>query len=195
MISNGETSSNQVNAVDGRDGYWYTFADKDGTTLAPPPGRDGGTFAMERGGARGTNFAARMFGVIANAEIAYAGMGMNFVDPKSPYDARIYNGLQFWARKGSGSSGHVRLKVPDRNTDPDGRECTECFNDFGANLELSEQWQEFSIPFSIMKQLPGWGAPHPSNIDTRHLYGLQFQVTEHGPFDIWVDEIAFTNCR
>ena len=45
------------------------------------------------------------------------------------------------------------------------------------------------MPFSALRQLPGWGAPHPSAIDTSKVYGVQFQVNEKGaPFDVWIDE-------
>jgi endoglucanase len=195
MISDGETGANQTNVVKGRGGYWYTFSDKEGSTVTPMPGAQGGTFAMTAGGANGTKFAAKMSGTVGNAEIVYAGMGMNFVDPKGQYDSSAYKGISFWAKKGPGT-GKVRLKVPDKSTDPDGKICTECFNDFGADLTLTDQWQQFTIPFSAFKQLKGWGSPHPDGVDPATLYGIQFQVNDKGqPFEIWVDEIQFTGCQ
>jgi endoglucanase len=195
-ISDGEANNNQVNPVKGRGGYWYVFSDKQGSEVTPLPGDQGGTFAMSEGGAKGTKYAARMHGTVGSGEPVYAGMGFNFVDPKGQYDASKYKGVSFWAKKGPGSIANVRLKVPDVATDPDGKQCSDCFNDFGADLTLTEEWQQFTIPFHAMKQMKGWGSPHPDGIDAKTLYGMQFQVNEKGgKFDIWVDEIEFTGCQ
>lgn len=195
MISDGEANNNQVNVIQGRGGYWYTFLDKEGSSVTPMSGEQGGTFSMTPGGANGTKYAARMHGSIGGADIVYAGMGLNFVDPKGQYDASRYGGISFWAKRGPGTP-HVRLKVPDVNTDPDGKVCSECFNDFGVDLVLTEQWQQFTIPFKAMKQMKGWGNPIKSSIDPKTIYGMQFQVNEkNATFDIWVDEIQFTGCQ
>ncbi|MBV9950250.1 MAG: hypothetical protein JOZ69_25640, partial [Myxococcales bacterium] len=89
----------------------------------------------------------------------------------------------------------VRLKVPDVATDPDGKVCTECFNDFGSDLTLSTEWKQYVIPFSDMSQMEGWGAPHPKGIDKSKIYGMQWQVNSPGAdYDIWVDDVQFTGC-
>ena len=195
-ISDGEAGNNQVNPIKGRGGYWYVFADKQGSEVTPMPGDQGGTFSMSEGGAKGTKYAARMQGTVGGGDLVYVGMGFNFVDPKGQYDASKYKGVSFWAKKGPGSVANVRLKVPDVATEPDGKICSDCYNDFGADLTLSEEWQQFTIPFSAMKQMKGWGSPHPAAIDATKLYGMQFQVNEKGgKFDIWVDEIEFTGCE
>lgn len=195
MISDGENSPNQTNVVKGRGGYWYTFVDKAGSSVTPMAGEQGGTFAMTDGGANGTKKAARMHGRVGMGEIVYAGMGLNFVDPKGQYDASAYKGVSFWAKK-QGGTGNVRLKVPDVNTEPDGKVCSECFNDFGMDLVLTEQWQQYVIPFDAMKQMKGWGNPIKSNIEPKTIYGMQWQVNEKGAdFDIWVDEVQFTGCE
>jgi endoglucanase len=196
MISDCESNSNQTNTIQGRGGYWYTFVDKAGSSVTPTAGEQGGTFTMTEGGANGTKYAARMTGSIGGGDIVYAGMGLNFVDPKGQYDASKFKGISFWAKKGPGSTGAVRLKVPDKNTDPDGKVCTACFNDFGIDLQLTEQWTQYTVPFTSMKQIAGWGSPHTSGIVPSTIYGMQFQVNEkNSKFDIWVDEIQFTGCQ
>ena len=122
-------------------------------------------------------------------------MGFNFLDPKGGYDASKYQGVSFWAKKGPGSTGSIRLKMPDAYTDPDGGNCSECFNDMGMDLTLTEEWQLYTIPFFALKQQQGWGRPRRTSVDDTQMYGLQFQVTEPGqPYDIWVDQIRFTGC-
>jgi endoglucanase len=173
----------------------YTFVDKEGSTVTPASGESGGIFEVTPGGANGTKNALRMTGQIGNAEIVYAGVGLNLTEPKGQYDASKFGGIAFWAKRGPGSTGKVRLKIPDTNTDPDGGVCSECFNDFGVDLNLGDEWAFYTIPFDKMKQMKGWGAPKKGAIEPGTIYGIQFQVNDPGKtYDIWIDEIQFTGC-
>lgn len=192
-IDDGEDDNNQLVIQKGRKGYWYTFVDKAGSTLSPPAGTK---FLMSPGGWKDSHHAARMIGKVASAgNPLFAGMGFSFTDPKGPYDAAEYSGVSFYAKVASGSTKSVRLKVPDIDTDPAGKRCTECFNDFGADLTLTDQWQKYTVPFATMKQMEGWGSPTPSQIDKSKLYGLQWQVAAQGTaYDVWIDDVQFTGC-
>jgi endoglucanase len=193
VIDDCEDGNNQVAPNKGRSGYWYTFMDKAGSTTTPAAG---GTFTMSKGGANGSGQAARVSGKIGGGNIVYAGVGFNFIDPKGAYNASAYKGISFWAKVGEGSVKSVRLKVPDVDTDPDGKVCSECFNDFGTDLELTTTWTKYTVPFSSMGQLQGWGSPHPGAIVPSKLYGVQWQVNSPGAsYDLWVDDIAFTGCQ
>jgi endoglucanase len=196
MISDGE-SMNKTNFVEGRGGYWYTFSDaKDngGSDIWPLAGALGGTFEMSEGGANNTKHSARMKGSVGGGDVVYTGMGMNFVDPAGPYDASKYGGIGFWAKKNSAeSTGHIRLKVPDVQTDKAGGLCHQCFNDHGIDMNLTTEWVYYTVPWRAMKQ-EDWG-PKDNGIDSSSIYGVQFQVKEPGAtFDISVDEIRFTGC-
>jgi endoglucanase len=195
LIADGENNSNQIADIQNRGGYWYTFVDDAGSTVVPEAGKNGGTFQMTPGGANGTKFAAHMTGTVAGGSAVYVGMGFNFVDPKGQYDASKYKGISFFAKKGPGSADKVKLKVPDVATDPDGKICTECFNDFGMDLTLNDEWTQYTIPFTSMKQDKTWGKPHTDGIDPSKIYGVQFQFNQPGvAFDMWLDEIEFTGC-
>ncbi len=195
LIDDGEDNNNQVMVQDGRSGYWYTYVDKEGSTVDPPAGETGGVFAFAPGGVNGSAYAARMNGTIGKANIVYAGMGCNLVDPKGGYDASKYGGVSFWAKRGADSTAKVRYKMPDVATDPDGGICSACFNDFGMELKLTEEWTKYVLLFSKMKQERGWGTPHPSGIDNSQVFGIQFQVNDKGQkYDIWVDDLGFTGC-
>lgn len=194
LIDDGEDNNNQALVQGGRSGYWYTFVDESGSTVEPAAGRLGGTFTMSEGGANGSAYAARFWGTVGSGAELYAGMGMNLVDPKDAYDASAYGGISFLAKKGPGT-GSVRLKVPDVNTDPDGKVCKQCYNDFGVTLELTETWTRYVVPFSVMRQDAGWGSPTPGSITRSKIYGIQFQVNQSGQsYDIWIDDVAFTGC-
>ncbi|HXX67126.1 MAG TPA: hypothetical protein VEK07_08090 [Polyangiaceae bacterium] len=191
LIDDIADGNNQIVVQDGRKGYWYTFVDKVGTTISPPAGHK---FIQSPGGANGLQYAARMLGKVSSSgDPQYAGMGFSFTNPKEPYDASKYSGVSFYAKVGAGSLTSVRLKIPDVNTDPDGKVCTECFNDFGADLELTDQWKKFTIPFAQMSQMEGWGSPQKDHIDKTKLYGMQWQVNKPGAsYDVWVSDIRFT---
>jgi endoglucanase len=151
----------------------------------------GKPFTMSAGG-RDSRYAARFHGKVGTGTPLFAGMGMNFVDPKGPYDASGYAGIAFSARAAEGTTGKVRLKVPDANTDPDGGVCTECFNDFGADLALTSAWKTFVFPWTALKQMPGWGMPRKPQITPAQLYGIQFQVNVPGArYDVFIDDLRF----
>lgn len=196
VICDGDDNNNQSAVVGGRGGYWYTFSDMLGTEVWPLQGAKGGTFEMSPGGAENSPYAARFKGKVAvSDQPVQAGMGVNFVDPKGAYDASQYSGISFWAKAAPGSVTAVRLKVPDSLTDPDAGKCSECFNDFGMDLMLSNEWQKYIIPFNKLTQMPGWGKPRGFSVNSSEIFGLQFQVNvQDKPFDIWVDQIRFTGC-
>lgn len=195
LIDNMEDNNNQTMVVEGRGGYWYTYVDEVGSTVDPPAGSQGGVFTQSEGGANGSKFAARVHGTLGTGAVIFGAAGMNFTDPKDAYDASKYAGISFWAKRGPGALPTIRVKVPDVNTDSEGGNCKECFNDFGADITLTESWQKYVLPFSKMKQMEGWGSPRPRKIDSTQVYCLQFQAQAPGAtFDIWVDDIEFVGC-
>jgi endoglucanase len=192
-VDDAEDNNNQVLVQGGRKGYWYTFVDKAGTSISPPAGTK---FLMSPGGSRDSKYAARMLGKVSgNGDPLFAGMGFSFMDPKGAYDASAYTGVSFYGKIGAGSTKTVRLKVPDIDTDPAGKRCSECFNDFGADLTMDEHWKRYFVPFATMKQMEGWGSPTPPTVDKSKLYGLQWQVVAQGAsYDVWIDDVQFTGC-
>ena len=191
VIDDFEDNNNQNTVMDGRGGYWYTYVDKVGSTVWPEAGEQGGTFTPSEPGYN-SKFAGEVKGKIGTASIVFGALGMNFVDPKSAYDASKYVGITFFAKRAPNSTGKVRLKVPDASTDPEGGMCGECFNDFGMDLNLTEQWQRFTFPFHDMRQMEGWGAPRKPHIDPSKLFGLQWQTQVQGAdYDFAVDNVAF----
>jgi endoglucanase len=196
LVDDGEDGNNQTKQTGDRGGYWYTFTEGKGTTVVPEAGEAGGAFAMSVGGVNGSKFAANAKGRVTRGEIVFGALGMNFADPMNLYDASKYKGIAFWAKKGPGSYGMVRFKVPDAATHEAGKICRECFNDFGANIMLTESWQHFVFPWRKLKQLPDWGSPRPHMIKSDRLFSLQWQVNQPGAsFDIWIDDVEFIGCK
>ncbi|HET9956469.1 MAG TPA: hypothetical protein VFQ61_18315 [Polyangiaceae bacterium] len=189
LLDDAEDGDNKGKVADQRGGYWYTFADSQGSSVEPK-----GNFQMSKPGASGSQYAARMHGKMGPSGILYAGMGFSFTDPKAPYDAACCKGLRFMAKKDGKGTGNVRLKVGDTNTTPEGGVCKSCYNDFGADLALTNDWKQYSFAFADMKQEPYWGEPQPK-IESGRLMQVQWQVKEPGQeFDIWVDQVEFFDC-
>ena len=191
-IEDGEDGDEQILKHNGRGGWLYTYVDEAGTTVEP----EAGAFELAEGGANGTQRSMQMKGKTASdGGDIYVGMGFGFTHPTKPYDASAYGGITFWAKKGPGSTGNVRVKIPDANTDPAGKICSECYNDFGYDLTLTEEWKQYTVSFEDMKQGEGWGAPRPNFVDKSQIFGIQWQVADPGAdFDIYIDEIAFVGC-
>lgn len=190
LLDDGEDGNGQLIKVDHRDGYWFTFADTEGTKFSPR-----GPFQMAPGGRPGeveSKFHAHLSGKMApSGKSLYAGVGFALTNPKSAFDVSQAKGLQFWAK----GPGRVRLKLPDINTDPVGDRCTDCYNDFGVDLYLTDRWERYTVPFSSLEQQPGWGdrAPH---VATGAIMAIQWQFTTPGAeFDFSFDDVALVGCE
>ena len=186
LIEDAEDNNSQILKNEERGGYWFTFVDEAGSTIEPH-----GEFTMSPGGPPGSQYAAHVKGQMAGSGASiYAGFGFAIADPKAPYDASKYKGVSFWAK----GPGTVRFKTPDINTDPQGDRCNDCYNDFGVDIYLSEEWTRYTVPFSKMKQQSGWGDPAPA-VATDGLFAIQWQYGQpDSAFDLWVDNIEFVGC-
>ncbi len=184
-----EDDNAQILVQDERAGYWSVFADDEGTTIAPD-----GEFVSTEGGAAGSKHAARITGKTADGKNVWAGMGFSFANPKLPYDASKYKGIAFYARRSKTSTPVVKVRIPDTNTDPVGGVCKDCWNDFGAQLVLTEDWKRYVLPFDEISQEPGWGEKQPELLADK-LLELKFQIgSRNVEYDIWVDQIEFVGC-
>jgi len=191
VIDDFEDNNNQINVVGERGGYWYTYVDAKGSTVWPLPGDQGGTFTVVEGGYN-SKYAAEVKGKLSAQSIVYAAMGLNFEDPKTPFDASQYVGITFFAKRAPNTSPRLVVKLPDGNTDPDGGICSACYNDYGAILNVGEQWQRYVLPFRDLKQEPDWGAPRKPHVDPSKLFAIHWEAKASGTdYDFFVDNIAF----
>ncbi|HEY5089681.1 MAG TPA: hypothetical protein VIK30_06910, partial [Polyangia bacterium] len=143
-------------------------------------------------GGHESKYAVEVKGKLAGSSIVYAAMGLNFEDPKGPYDASKYAGITFFAKRSASSIGKLTVKLPDGNTDPDGGNCSACYNDFGYTINVGEQWARYVLPFHDLKQEPEWGSPRKPHIDASKLFAIHFEAkTPGGEYDFFVDDIAF----
>jgi hypothetical protein len=94
-----EDGNNQTNVEGGRDGYWYTAKDNNGSTYEIPA--EG--FATSEGGADGSTTAIHIKGTTASGGDQAWGieLGMNFLNSQGEmYDASKYEAFSFKAKLG-----------------------------------------------------------------------------------------------
>ncbi len=187
LLDDLEDGDGQAAKINGRDGYWFTFVDQDGSTIEPR-----GEYKPSPGGANGSKFAGHAWGTMTpKSNSPYAGVGFALTNPKTPYDFKTAKGIQFWAK----GPGRVRFKTPDVNTTPEGDRCSDCYNDFGVDITLQDSWQRYTVPFEKMAQQPGWGDRAPS-VDSHHVFAVQWQFSTLGAtYDIWFDDIVLVGCE
>jgi len=110
---------------------------------------------------------------------------------KKAYDASEYTGITFWAMAGESSTTSVRLKIGDSQTTPEAGNCgVKCSDDFGANITLKNEWQQYTYRFDDLSTV-NWSMQNLTAINKSGLYHVLFQVSQNQTFDIWVDDVAF----
>jgi hypothetical protein len=187
LIDDFEDGDSHAVVLDGRDGYWWTHHDPNGSTISPEK------FAPEEGGANGTGKALHVSGRTASSDGAYgSSIGLNFGN--SLYDASKYTGISFKAKVGPNSTKKVRFKIGDVNTHEQLGKCKSCWNHFGKDMELSTEWKEYRVMFADTSQAAGWGDPRPKSITPAQLASIDFTVGPGATFDLWVDDLQFLTC-
>ncbi|HVV50774.1 MAG TPA: hypothetical protein VHO06_14005 [Polyangia bacterium] len=193
LVDDFEDGNNQLTVVGGRDGYWWPKIDTAGSTLNPTP------FASSTDAGDGSDGAMHVWGKTASGDptLAWgAGFGVNLRDQTAIYDASRYAGVVFKAKVGPGASTSVRFNIGDINTHPAGGICkTGCWNHFGKYLVLTTQWKEYKVLFSEARQKPDWGSPRPPSITPSKLVELDWSIDPGQTYDIWIDDVAFLDCK
>ena len=116
------------------------------------------------------------------------------------YDARAWDGISFWVRKGNlGSNSTLIVTVADPGTTPappEGCSDAETAPDaekcdaFGVAVTLSEEWTFVPALFRSMRQ-KGFGKPSPLGyLDSGNLVKIQLLLGP-GDWDLWIDDVAF----
>jgi hypothetical protein len=182
-----EDGTNQVAVLDGRNGYWWIAKAPHATVDLPGP-----EFRVSDGGPAGSKRAAHVAGKTDLEDVWGFSLGGNFLGGGF-YDASKYAGVSFQI-KGTPKS-FVRFKVHDVNTHPDGGVCKECWNAFGKTLQLNGDWQAVELSFAELRQLDGWGSPHPANLASAKVKHLEWSIDQGTPFDFWVDDVKLLQCK
>jgi hypothetical protein len=189
LIDDFEDGNNQLASEAGRDGYWWPKKDPVGSTLEPTP------FAPSEGANDGSDTALHVTGKTVGIDGAWgAGFGVNMVR-NALYDASKYAGVTFRAKVAPGTATGVRFSIEDINTHPDGKICKTCWNAFGKDMTFTTEWKEYRVLFSDARQQPDWGSPRPVALTPSKLVEIDWQIGPDRTYDIWIDDVAFLDCK
>jgi hypothetical protein len=190
VIDHMEDGNTQIDTAVDRDGYWWTATDKVGSTLEPSEG-----FTPVPGGPDGSNLAIHVSGNTADSDQAWgANVGFN-LSSAGLYDASRYVGVRFKARVAHNTSKRVHFKIGDVNTHQDAGVCDDCWNHFGKDMTLSENWVEYTLFFEELTQAAGWGKPRPDRLTAAQIYSMDISIDKGQTFDIWLDDFEFIECQ
>ena len=183
LLDDAEAEGTGIPAVDGRGGYWYTYADRSGSTVAPND-----PYRHASNGAKGSKASAHVRGKLADDKIAYAGMGFHLAKSQMPYDLSSASGICFMAR----GNGPVRVTLSDVNTVPEGGVCKNCYNSFGKDFELTAEWKEYCFKFGQLAQSASWGDQMKA-VAQDAVFGISWSAMKHGAdYELWVDDIRLS---
>ena len=203
VVSDFESGKADVLAVGGRGGSWFLF--NDGTGMQTPVKTPNVTLVAEAGGACGSLFAFHSTGM--GFTVFGAGFGADFA-PKvagatlsTVYDASQYSGVALFAKSVAPIS--LRVSVSDAGTAVEGMVCVNttdktnkmrCGDYFGSDVTIGTDWQDYMIPFAMMKQR-GFGLPIATGIDKSKVYTIRAQIkgsaAAPGAYDLWIDNVRF----
>jgi hypothetical protein len=187
MIDDFEDGDGALVPSSGRQGYWYVFNDAtNGGTQTPASDM----VLPQAGGAAGTNMAMHTTG--SGFTVWGAGLGIDLNNLggmpsiKMIWDASEFTGVVLMAK----GSGQIRASVQIEATVPvaEGGSCDVDCDPHGKVLLLTNQWQQFTLPFDQLTQ-EGWGTP--AAWDAATVVGIQLKVGANANFDFWVDEVGF----
>jgi hypothetical protein len=181
-----EDGNTQVVVTGGRDGYWWSASNSNGSFIEMSP---------DDGGPGNSQLAMHASGETISPGDWGAQAGVNFVSKTSdPYDASRYVGVAFKAKIGAKSTHNIRFDIGDVDTHPVGNLCTACWNHFGKDLVLTQDWKEYQVLFASTEQRPGWGNPRPASIRPDKLISMVWNVGAGETFDLWIDDIQMLVC-
>jgi hypothetical protein len=136
-----------------------------------------------------------------------------------PVDLSAYSGLTFWAMASPSGRQSIRVQINNVSTDPRGNTCASvdatdegnCYNGFGKAILLTDQFTQYRIDFSELRQDPSWsGQPSLAPFDPKSgAFSMNFAVLLPGcindnnancaggdalvSFDVWIDDLYFIN--
>jgi len=172
---------------------FYTNADGTaGSVVEPavgsssPPATDieGGRCGTSSRAFRMTGEGLRIWGMV---------FGWNFRD--GTRDLSEWEGISFWARRGSSESGRsLFFSVFDPQTDTSGGLCdsdseilAEKCDAYGTGVGLDLEWRHFAIPFSALRQRGFGVATEELLVD--EVIGFNW-AADKGKWDVWIDDVA-----
>jgi hypothetical protein len=169
----------------GRAGNWYWYGDGSGIANVSPDKVNRGSSSVFGLNTAGSDFTVWGSGIGVDLKNT-SGMQSG----KEPYDASAYSGVTFWARGATPLA--VTVVFPDVDTDGAGGKCTVCDHHYFKSVQVSTDWQRFTIDFAEDLKTPEPGTePAPEEFKPSGIIALQFRVGPGESYEFWIDDLAF----
>lgn len=221
LISDFEEGQGLMVQHEGRNGWWYVFADDQGGSQTPASVMDGPVAVEMTPNPPGPMMCAQYsMHSTASGHTQYVGFGGTFIpgaagtENKSPIDVSAYDGVSFKIRSGSGSAPPVLFEMLNRETQPApaGTATNDTVDTYNTRSKLmtgiTTEWQEVFVPFGILapRYLPDGLATTCSGgvfceapaFNPASALGVQWSVYDqfmaqgsNGSYDLWVDDVKF----
>jgi len=197
LVEDFEDENTQIVKLDGRDGYWWKNADKEGAKFTVPAAGEPFEFSVDAANASSKSLHVAGLTVKGSDQAYGVEVGANLISTKgSLYDGSRFVGFSFMGKVGPKSVKKVRVSMADVNTHPELGSCKNCWNHFNKELDLTTDWKEYQVSFKEMQQRAGWGEPRPKSISPKELYTVTFAFEgSGGEFELFVDDIQFVECK
>jgi hypothetical protein len=172
LIDDFEDGDTRVNPKS--ESWWYAFNDNTGEQQ----------FQIENvsGERSNSSYAAHTFGEYFTTWGAGLGVDLAGVqdarNPEEPFDASQFAGISFWAKTQADSVRKLRVDL----LSPCGDDCASYS---GVSIELSHQWQQYTVLFSELEP-----RQNDSDFDESQLVHIQFFFLGTDRFDLWVDDLS-----
>lgn len=183
VIDSFEDGDFLLSSIGGRVGNWYAYGDGSGTDTEEVVSIQRGPDSKHGLHTTGKDFSSWGSGV--GVDFNNAGSGQ---EDKAPYDASAYTGVTFWAR--AETALMVSVVLPDGDTDAAGDVCTVCDHHWFKPIQVTTDWQRFTVDFSSLSLEPG-GDPEPTSFDASRVVSLQFRLSSGQSYEMWLDDVAF----
>jgi hypothetical protein len=176
IIDDFEDGDFNVAPLGGRVGNWYEFGDGTGTYSFD-------VASINRGASqKGMHTKGKDFSNWG------AGLGVDMLSAKTPYNASAYSGVTFWAR--AAATLAVLVVFPDVDTDPGGKLCTACDHHYNKGVQVTTAWQRFNVNFADLN-LESGTKPEPTGFKPEGLISVQFRMAPGQSYELYVDDLAF----
>ncbi len=183
VIDDMESGTGYTCTGDGRNGYWFSYADAS-STFHPTPNLYPCTPSLLPTPRGNSTRGMHLYGTVSQ----YAGAGLYLDYATKAYNASGYTGIQFYAM-GTATSLSMIFQTTATEQTVYGGTCTlGLAGCTGNKVDLSgwaaDTWSQFRIPFS---SAAGGVAPFsPTSI-----WSIEWEQLGAGALDMWIDDVSF----
>jgi endoglucanase len=215
LLSDFEEGSGVLVKQDGRDGWWYVFADMSGGMQTPASSATAlPVELLQPAGGECNKYAMHS---TAKNHPEYVGFGATLspgatASMKKAVALDAYTGISFKIRAGSGTAPPIWFELLTKETQPADLSGTatnnqvDMYNTRGRLIEgIGTEWKTFTLPFNTLapRYLPS-GTTCTAGIlceapafNAKSALGFQFslydQFNRTGSYDLWVDDVTLVS--